>query len=306
MFDRNPRSNNVSRLSLSFLGTFQVKLNDEPVTNFGYDKVRALLAYLALESSFPQRREVLITLFWPDQTETVARKSLNQALYVLRKALGDRKSSEHPFVTADRTAVQLNPKANMSVDVVEFERLIHAGPKDNVFQHQEAIKLYRGDFLKGLSLTDSLAFDEWAVSWRERLHRQAIGALDGLVRHFTRQGDWQRALIYGRRQEEMEPWREETHRQLMILLAQTGQRSAALRQYEKCQTILREELGITVSPETDSVRERIKLRADFNLNNLPAETTSFIGREKELDNLMRWLADPAIRSDNHCRQRRYG
>ena len=104
VIDNSQRTNNSRLLSLSFLGTFQVKLNHEPVTNFGYDKVRALLAYLALESSFPQRRELLITLFWPDQTETVARKSLNQALYILRRAVGDSQSSAVPFVIADRTA----------------------------------------------------------------------------------------------------------------------------------------------------------------------------------------------------------
>ena len=191
--------------------------------------------------------------------------------------------------------MQLNPEANVSLDVAEFEKLIHSASIDGVLRCLEAIKLYRGEFLKGFSLDDSLAFDEWLVLRRERLHRQAIEILDRLVRYFMQQGEWQQALINARRQEEMEPWREETHRQLMILLAQTGQRSAALRQYEKCQTVLKQEFGITVSPETKSISEQIKLQADFNRSNLPVETTPFIGRKKELHDLATWLADPTMR-----------
>lgn len=65
------------QLALSLLGTFDVQLNGQPIHRFEYDKVRALLAYLAVESKVPHRRDALTGLFWPEQTDGVARKSLN-------------------------------------------------------------------------------------------------------------------------------------------------------------------------------------------------------------------------------------
>lgn len=67
-------------LELFLLGSFHVVVDGAPITSFRSDKVRALLAYLALEAGRPQRREVLTTLLWPDQSESAARLNLRQAL----------------------------------------------------------------------------------------------------------------------------------------------------------------------------------------------------------------------------------
>ena len=55
----------MARLSLSLLGPLEVTLLGEPVTAFKYDKVRALLIFLAVEAQRPHRREWLAELFWP-------------------------------------------------------------------------------------------------------------------------------------------------------------------------------------------------------------------------------------------------
>jgi DNA-binding SARP family transcriptional activator len=41
---------------MRFLGGIEVQLNGEPITTLEYDKVRALLAYLALEPERPHHR----------------------------------------------------------------------------------------------------------------------------------------------------------------------------------------------------------------------------------------------------------
>ncbi len=84
------------RLTLTLLGTLQFTLDGKPLTAFESDKVRALLAYLALETGHPHRREALAELFWPDRPDGVARNSLRQALANLRKAIGDREAAP-PF-----------------------------------------------------------------------------------------------------------------------------------------------------------------------------------------------------------------
>ena len=74
----------MARLSIRLLGPFEVALDGEPVTGFVSDKVRALLAYLAVEADRPHRRETLAGLLWPDVPEQSARTSLRTALANVR------------------------------------------------------------------------------------------------------------------------------------------------------------------------------------------------------------------------------
>lgn len=102
------------------------------------------------------------------------------------------------------------------------------------------------------------------------------------------------ALEFAMRLLALDPWREEAHRQMMRLLARSGQRSAALAQYETCRRLLAQELGVEPSPETTALYERIRT-APERRHNLPVEVTSFVGREAELAALGRRLADPTCR-----------
>ena len=109
----------MPRLSIALLGTFTVLLEGQPVS-FGYDKLRALLAYLALEAAQPVRREKLAGLLWPDQSEQSAQDSLRQALSRLRQTLGDRQSNL-PVLLVERETVQLPPSSDLWVDVRAFQ-----------------------------------------------------------------------------------------------------------------------------------------------------------------------------------------
>jgi predicted ATPase/DNA-binding SARP family transcriptional activator len=292
-------------LSIALLGSFQVRLNEEPVTQFEYDKVRALLAYLAVEAASPQRRDTLTGLLWPDQTDRAARHSLSQALLTLRQALGDV-GGALPFVLAERTEVGLNPAAEIRLDVAEFEALLadcaahahaHAVTCTPCMERRRrAAALYRGDFLKGLAVGDSLAFEEWMTVQRERLHRLALEALYELASYHEGRGELDQAQAYARRQVEMEPWREEAHRQLMRLLAHSGQRSAALAQYAACRRVLAEELGVEPSAETARLHDRIRGAGEAPRRNLPFQPTPFLGRQAEVAEIAGMLAHPDCRA----------
>ncbi len=287
----------TNQLKLFLLGTFDVQLNDKAISGFEYDKVRALLAYLAVEAGRPHRRDALIELFWPEQPDSVARKSLNQALYTLRKAVGDRRGEETPFILADNTAVRLNPSANVWIDVVEFEAQIKGIESLREEEGAEtAVALYHGDFLKGLSINDSPDFDNWLAVTRERFHRQATELLDGITQIAMQRGEWQKALAYARQQVTVEPWDEEAHRQVMLILARMGDYNGAIAQYDACRTVLAVELAIEPMPKTEALYERIRaVRQQPVRHNLPATMTGFVGRKKELEQLQRLLVQPEQR-----------
>jgi DNA-binding SARP family transcriptional activator len=257
----------MARLSLFLLGSFQITLDGEPVGTFESDKVRALLAYLAVESDRPQRRETLAGLLWPEWPERNARHSLSQALFNLRCAIGDPDAAS-PFLIVIHHTVQFNPASDYYLDVSSFRALLaeceqHRHPRLEACSPcldrlQQAMAIYRGAFLEGFSVRDSASFEEWALLKREQLHRLAMDALQRLADCHERRGEYARALPHARRQVELDPLREGAHEQIMRLLALSGRRSEALAQYQACGQVLAAELGVGPAAETTALYEQIR------------------------------------------------
>lgn len=296
------------RLAVSLLGSFQVTLNGQSVTQFGYDKVRALLAILAMEANRPLRREQVEALLWPDQPPQAAHHNLSQALLKLRRALHDPARAP-VFLDARRGALQFNLGPEDWLDVREFEQLIEQCAShvhddlercaECITRFERAVALHRGEFLEGLLIGDSAAFEEWAVIRREGLRQQAVDALARLSRYWMAQGEYARAYPFAQRRAQMEPYQEQAHREIMLILARGGQPGAALAHYENCRRILREELGIEPSAETRALYEQIRRSVARNdetqPHNLPLPLPPLIGRERELAQLTEQLSNSACR-----------
>ena len=274
-------------LRLSFLGAFQATLRDQPAPEFQTNKVRALLAYLAVEAEQGHQRATLAGLLWPEMPDEKARNNLSKALSLLRSALHDR-ARPAPHVLAGRQTVRFNPGSDYWLDVAEFQR--DTGPRASVPQLERVVDLYQGEFLTGFSLPDAAAFEEWLLLWRERLHQQMLATLERLASHYLT-ADAEKAQHYARRQLELDAWRESAHVQLMQALALSGDRSGALAQYEACRRLLADELGVEPAAATvamveaikaGEVRPRIEAPSPAVARNLPVPQTAFIGRKAEL------------------------
>jgi DNA-binding SARP family transcriptional activator/tetratricopeptide (TPR) repeat protein len=270
-------------------------------------KSLALLAYLAVTGR-PHSREALIGLLWPDATEANARASLRKSLADLRRFLA-------PYLVITHHDVTLDPAAPWWLDVTSFQTGIAqtgAGAGQEIERLKAAVDLYRGDFLEGFYVRSAQGFEEWALAQRARLRELALQALNTLAAHYADQGE--AGLAPGidsvTRLLALEPWREEAHRQLMRLLALSGQRGAALAQYEVCRQVLADELGVEPGPETMRLYEQIRdgeLRAgEWRLAprrhkpaSLPATLTGdavveierplFVARQRELERLDAYL-----------------
>jgi DNA-binding SARP family transcriptional activator len=300
----------MSVLEISLLGPFRVTLGGAPVTQFGADTARALLAYLALHAGVAYRRETLAGLLWPDQPESEARHNLSQALNRLRRAIADKEATP-PFLDIARQTLAFSSESNYWLDVAILTEAV-ADSKDHRHRRlktcstcaqrlREAVDLYRGNLLEGFSLPSAL-FEEWLVVEREALHRQALGALSNLAAYHEHRGEYEQAVGYARRQLELEPWQEPAHRQVMRALALGGQRGAALAQYDACRRILAQELGVEPEAETTALYERIRDgemqeagSKEARPHNLPAGLTPFVGRERMLAEIRECLLDPDCR-----------
>ncbi len=276
----------MPHLSVRLFGPLEVTLDGQEATAFESDKARALLAYLVVELERPHRREKLAGLLWPEWPERAARANLRRVLSNLRFAIGDHQAIPS-FLHISRQTIQFNSASEAWVDVTAFTQLLEATGdlQQLINQMEKAVNLYRGGFLEGFSIPDSSAFEEWALLNRERFRRLMMAALHRLARCYEQRSDYESALPHAWRQVELEPWQEEGHQQVMHLLALSGQRSAALAQYESCRHLLAEELGVDPSRETTALYEQIrdgelKARVPFPIR--PAEPPSFLVEQEPL------------------------
>lgn len=261
----------MASLKLELLGKFQAFLGQESLDDFRTKKVQALLIYLAIERE-AQDREYLTELFWPGMPERSARANLRQIIYYLRLIFseldapdGQENPAQSLFV--NRQSVQLNPEADIVVDIYQFENHLASSRMHNHFDllscpscHedlQEAAELYRGNFLEDFYLEDSNPFEEWALEKREAYRRQVLDALETLTTMHSRQREYPIARTYANRQIELDNLRESAYRQLMEIMALEGQRSEAMAVYEKCRRLFAEELGMEPSKRTTELYEQI-------------------------------------------------
>ncbi|NUM44723.1 MAG: tetratricopeptide repeat protein [Anaerolineales bacterium] len=295
------------RLALTLFGPFEALVNAQPLA-FATDKIRALLAYLALEPDKPHRRETLAALLWPDYPDETALRNLRQSVYRLRQTLADA-DPDLParLITQTRPTITLHAAA-LTTDTARFTALVQESQiaPDPRPPLTELTALYRGELLKGFALSDAYAFDEWLSIQREIFHQQT---LDAFTRLMSRQeNDPDALLTTAPRLLALAPWHEETHRQIMRAHLQKGNRTQALAQYQTLRTTLLRDLGVEPAPATTALLARIQTEAPYpenaqtapipprpTLRNFPAPLTPLIGRKAELDALTQMLSDPACR-----------
>jgi len=267
-------------LGITLFGSLQITFDDKPIGGIAADKVRGLLVFLAVEADRPHRRDFLAEMFWPNRPRGAARKNLKQAIANLRKVLGDRETTT-PFLLISRDEIQFNLESPHRIDVNEFSELLdacanHSHQKGGGFEAcqdlmKQASELYQGEFLAEFSLPDGQSFEEWVLINREVFQQRAARAYQELISLFEEQNELKEARKYARRLVRLTPWNEESHRILMRLLARSGKRSAALKQYQVCRRITADEFGVEPSKATMDLYQRIR-EGDSGL--IPA-TSSF-------------------------------
>lgn len=279
----------MAELKIHLLGGLQISRADQAITDFISNKVPALLAYLAVTRR-AHTRDKLAALLWGEMTDADAKNNLRQALTNLRKNFENE-------LTITRDSIEFS--GDCDLDSTRFDSALRSAssldPEPASVILTDSLALYRGDFLEGFFVRDAPDFEDWALAERARLRELALGALHTLTQFHASRGNFTEAMTFAARLLAFDPWREEAHRQLMLLQARTGQLSAALSQYETCKKILEKELGVQPSLETTALYERIRAARQTTRHNIPASSTEFVGRERELENLRQRLADPACR-----------
>lgn len=299
----------MPELELSWLGPPVIELRGRPL-KLETRKVTALLAYLSLHTG-DVGRETLAAMFWPENDQQHAMGSLRRALWALSSCL-DLDSLE-----IDRELVRLAGRSQIRVDVEDLRRQIATvrlhRPSDLsnsagslcpecLAALEEAIRLYRGDFLEGFNLKDCPEFDDWQTAQRENIRSDAAQALQWLVQGSDARQESEKAIQYARRWVALDRLEETAQRALIHLFAQSGQRSAALRQYENFARLLKDELGQSPETETAQLYERIRSGEETKAAEKPLRPSFY--RAAEAEPLLKTkLCIPPLRVDRVSRPR---
>jgi DNA-binding SARP family transcriptional activator len=254
---------NRSTLSARLFGKFQIDGGDKTLQGLRVSKVNELFCYLVLHWRTAHNREILANLLWNGIESTQSRKLLRHALWRLQVTLeteGQSTDALSNLLTIEPNWIKLNTAASIWVDVIEFEQTfevvkdVSPTALDPVAAKtiEDALNLYQGDLLEGW-------YQEWCLRERERLQYMLLLLIDKLMDYFTHKQEYESAIAHGETALRFERARECTHQRLMRLRYLSGDRTAALRQYQSCVTALQEELGVQPAGGTLALRQQIEM-----------------------------------------------
>jgi predicted ATPase/DNA-binding SARP family transcriptional activator len=288
-------ANGECDLRIRLLGGFQVAVGPRKVgeAEWKLRKAKSLVKLLALAPGHRLHREQVMDIVWPDLDPQAASNNLRKALHVVRRALGPSALLSHEDLLV------LGAQESMWVDVDAFDAAAGASRRTgNLESYREALALYKGDLLP-----EDL-YEEWTVRRREELRGAHLSLLVEAARLYEARGELQVAVEVLQQAIEAEPLLEEAHQALVRLYAASGQRHQAIRQYRQLSEALKRELDAEPHADTQQLYQEIvagRFPKDegrrtkdedqpARKHNLPAQLTSFIGREREIDEVKRLLS----------------
>lgn len=283
------RSGPESPVHLRLLGSLSIGREGQPPVELPA-KALELLCYVLVHRGRGHTREALSALLWPEASPSMARKYLRQALWQLQSAQVARLLQLTPGW------IRIAPDG-WWLDIETFERAwetsrdvpgsrlsgAEAGTLEN------AVQLYRGDLIETL-------YSDWCIYERDRLQLVYLAMLEKLMGYCEGRQCYPQGIAYGQRILRYDPAREITHQHLMRLHYRAGDRTTALRQFDRCAEALRREFGLAPAPQTIALRDQV--RAD-HLDALARPVEPGGGLLVELSRCLDQLQDSLVRVRQH-------
>jgi len=246
-------------LQVSLLGapivTFQ-----QNILKFPSRKALALLIYLIVTGE-RHNRQHLMALLWPESESKRAGASLRSTVTRLRRTLavaGD-------YLLAEAGMLAFDADQSFSLDLHLLDAAVSSNARPEVMR--AALSTVRGPFLDGFSLPDAPDFELWVTQEREARLRQLEAICHQLTHHYISVGETGEAVYTAQQWVMHAPLSEAAHRGLMEAYFLNHDRTAALKAYDRCIQMLRDELGLPPEPDTTALAQRIR---EFPLQTRPA------------------------------------
>lgn len=245
------------------LGRFECLSSSGNWAQLDNSKVHQTLAYLLLHHDRAHQRQTLSGTLWSSPSKASGRKNLRQSLWLLQSRTlpeinGAESGDSVPLLLRERDWVRVNAEV-VWVDVVElvaaFAR-VRGVPGETLDRERSSalkavVELYRGDLLEGWT-------DAWCVYERERIRVMYLSMLEKLLGHCEAVGEYEEGLVFGEQLLRYDRAHERAHRRMMRLSYGAGDRTSALRQYERCCAALQQELGLGPSQATEQLYQQMR------------------------------------------------
>lgn len=271
-------------LSIQLFGKFSISYDNRFVLGLDAPKEQELLSFLLIHHQRPHAREALASLVWGDNSTEKSKKYLRQALWHLQSTLDAQAEASGRILRVEHDWVQLDLHTDLCLDVAVFElanRLVQGCEGRDLTAAQaeslqQAVQLYKGDLLEGW-------YQDWCLYERERLQNMYLSMLKKLMGYCEVRQMFELGVSYGLIILRYDRADERTHRQLMCLQYLLGDRTTALRQYERCAAALEEELGVKPNKHTTTLYQQI--RADHVEFSAPARSQTLTNAKPDLASL---------------------
>jgi DNA-binding SARP family transcriptional activator len=253
----------MAKLEFRLFGQISVQRAGQPLPGLSA-KALELLCYLLLHRERGHTRETLAALLWPEAAEPLAKKYLRQAIWQVHTRLA---ASRARPATPESEAllilrpgwIRVNHQASWWLDVAAFERAYDicrdtpgAYLTDPQAQALEvAVTLYRGDLIEAW-------YHDWCSYERDRLQLTYLAMLEQLMGHCEASQHYAKGVAYGQCILRFDPARESTYRKLMRLYYRAGDRTTALRQYDRCAAAMAEHFGVQPSRQTVALYHQVR------------------------------------------------
>jgi predicted ATPase/DNA-binding SARP family transcriptional activator len=238
------------------LGPLQVFVDGQPIDTaaWGSARPRELLVYLLMHPEGRTKEQVGLA-FWPDASTAQVRNNFHVTLHRLRKALGgtDWVALAGERYRIERSLIDEFDATAFERDIVDLRRALAVDAAEATTRLERALARYRGDFLDGEPVGD------WHLEHRVRLQRAYVDALMELGARHAEQARHAKAAETFWRVLARDELHEEALRALLRALTESGERSQAIRAYQRFSARLRHELGADPEEETTRLLEHLQV-----------------------------------------------
>ncbi len=251
-------------LAIKLLGGFEVRRGDEKIQEWGRQKAKDILKFLALNKHGPVAADVLMETFWPATDPEKAQASLWSAVTALRNALepGLPSRAKSSYLKVERGVYWLELPQGSCIDIEVFEQLVDKGLSLNREGREvhaleclrEAEKIYKADLLP-----EDL-YEDWVAPFREKFSIMLRDSLKAMLSICFEMQSWDECVRICNKLIGIDPWDEEAYVYLMKIYMLQGMETEALKVYKRCEQTLKEELNLAPSKELEDLRQRIVKR----------------------------------------------
>jgi DNA-binding SARP family transcriptional activator len=238
---------------------FEVRRTGQVLKLCASRKGQGILRYLAVQPEHRATIDSLMNVFWPDDEPEAAQGKLHIAISALRRSLNAGYSCEPGagYILCKNHSYMLNPAVSIQTDVEQFVQAFQTGQKradERLASYERACQLYTGPFL-----AEDL-YADWSFLQREQLSHMYLTMCRTLADNAVQQGWYEEAITWTTAILQENRCDEAAHCQLMRIYAMQGRRSEAIEQYQRCERILHEELGMKPLPETTNLLHTLLMR----------------------------------------------